>query len=187
LERKIIKTVRSRRAAHNKLVDTYDAAVVVHKKWSKLVDELKDAHELAQLEARADLDADGKIDVPELNLPPEPPVPQDPGDYVNLDPLDFWRDLAKELPYLAAAAKSFLSISISSAEIERLFSRAGLIINPLRNSLSRDKEEKFIIAGYNLTKGWKAARADGEGKITCARRIMGSLVDDSEADYDDDE
>jgi hypothetical protein len=74
--------------------------------------------------------------------------------------------------------------------MERLFSRAGLIIIPLRNSLpqrARDKEEKFIIAGYNLTKGWKAARADGEGKSTCARRIMGSLVDDSEADYDDDE
>ena len=88
MERKIIKTVRSRRAARNKLVDAYDAAVVVHKEWSKLVDELNDAHdsELAQLEARANLDADGKTNVPELKLPPEPPVPQDPGDYVNLDP-----------------------------------------------------------------------------------------------------
>ena len=127
--------------------------------------------------------------MPELKLPPEPPVPQDPGDYVNLDP----RLLARFSQGVAVSRCEIFSIeSISSAEIERLFSRAGLIIKPLRNSLpqrARDKpgEEKFIIAGYNLTKGWKAARADGEGKSTCARRIMGSLVDDSEADYDDDE
>ena len=173
--------MRNRRAAHNRLVEAYDNAVDEHKTWSKLVDDLKSDHDLAKLDAAAN----GKNDMPELNLPPEPPVPQDPGDYVDLDPLDFWREIANELPYLAAAAKSFLSISISSAEIERLFSRAGLIINPLRNRLSKDKEEKFILAGYNLTKEWKAARADGEGKDACARRIMSSFFD--EADNDDDE
>ena len=65
---------------------------------------------------------------------------------------------------------------------------ASAVPGPIVSASAPKKNVEVKPTTDNRTVGdWKAARADGEGKITCARRIMGSLVDDSEADYDDDE
>ena len=115
-------------------------------------------------------------------------LPVDPGDYVNVDALAFLKECAADVPLLVTPAKSLLAISISGAEPERLFSRVGVVINPLRNSLGAEKEELFILGSYNKAKEWKAARLAKAGvpRKTTAE-IVGTLFKRDELDISDDD
>lgn len=60
--------------------------------------------------------------------------------------LDWWRDHAAELPLLSSLARSVFSIQAASAEAERLFSLAGLVMTLLRNRLGEAGSAQVIIA-----------------------------------------
>uniref|UniRef100_A0A914MD40 HAT C-terminal dimerisation domain-containing protein n=1 Tax=Meloidogyne incognita TaxID=6306 RepID=A0A914MD40_MELIC len=55
-----------------------------------------------------------------------------------------------EWPILSKIAKHFLSAPCTSAEAERLFSSAGLIINNLRKSLLQENAEMLLFLHHNL-------------------------------------
>ena len=50
--------------------------------------------------------------------------------------LGFWKDNSARLPILSKVARKVLAISGTSCDVERLFSRAGLICSALRNRLA---------------------------------------------------
>lgn len=51
------------------------------------------------------------------------------------DPLPWWQERSKMLPHLALLARRVLCIPASSAESERIFSSAGLIVSKKRQRL----------------------------------------------------
>ena len=66
-------------------------------------------------------------------------------------------------------------ISISLAEVERLFSRGGLVLTSRRNRLGATKEELFLLTPYNLTREWKeSGSAAGEEESIIMRRLFAS-------------
>ena len=57
---------------------------------------------------------------------------------VDVDPLECWKSEQKNYPTLAALAQKYLCICGTSVSLERLFSKAGYIVNVHRNRLSPD-------------------------------------------------
>ncbi|XP_038061666.1 uncharacterized protein LOC119732280 [Patiria miniata] len=55
-----------------------------------------------------------------------------------LSALQFWQDMAKKLPTLYKLACKVLSVPASSAPVERIFSRGGIIMRPHRARLSAE-------------------------------------------------
>ena len=51
------------------------------------------------------------------------------------DPIQYWHDLRFKYPRLSRMALEFFTIQYMSAECERLFSAAGLMVTPERNRL----------------------------------------------------
>nr|CAD2136870.1 unnamed protein product [Meloidogyne enterolobii] len=67
------------------------------------------------------------------------------------DPYGFWTgDNTVKWPILSKIATRFLSAPCTSAEAERLFSSAGLIINNLRKSLLQENAEMLLFLHHNL-------------------------------------
>ncbi|KAK8011867.1 hypothetical protein PG989_000127 [Apiospora arundinis] len=59
----------------------------------------------------------------------------DPFDQYVTDPIAYWRARRTKYPRLSQMALDTLTIPAMSAECERLFSAAGMLLNPLRSSL----------------------------------------------------
>ena len=52
------------------------------------------------------------------------------------NPYCFWKKYSSEFPVLALLAKPILSIPVSSASVERVFSQGGIIIRQHRSSMT---------------------------------------------------
>jgi hypothetical protein len=60
------------------------------------------------------------------------------------NPLQWWREHARDYPLLAAVARKWLSVPASSAASERVFSSAGLVVTKKRNRLKADKVATIV-------------------------------------------
>ena len=108
------------------------------------------------------------------------PVPYD-----SIKALIWWRDNRKKFPILAQFARRLLCLSISAAEIERFFSKCGLVMTTRRNRLCARKENLFLLTAYNVAREWNAARRAGGAD---EEAVMGSAFfgfDDDTLDVDD--
>eukprot|EP00899_Mesostigma_viride_P013261 jgi/Mesvir1/21936/Mv25317-RA.1 len=72
-----------------------------------------------------------------------PPIPKD------ADPLQFWEEHKTKLPTLFILACVYLCIMGTSCASERVFSQAGLMVTPLRNSLSPGLVQKMMFIKMN--------------------------------------
>jgi hAT family C-terminal dimerisation region len=68
------------------------------------------------------------------------------------DPIQYWHDLRFKYPRLSRMALDFLTIQPMSAECERLFSAAGLMVTPQRNRL-----EAHTIGICQVLRSWLRA------------------------------
>ena len=66
------------------------------------------------------------------------------------DPVDFWKNQEKYLPNLSLIAKDYLCISSSSANIERLWSKAEKVVTPSRSKLKPENVENILIVMSNM-------------------------------------
>ena len=99
-----------------------------------------------------------------------------------------WRANRGFFKFLAPVARLLLSIQISSAEVERLFSRGGIVLTPRRNRLGSEKREKFLVVGYNLSADWSVAVKAGEEGAEQRVALMNFYDECSGGlDFDDDE
>lgn len=67
----------------------------------------------------------------------------------NLDPLKWWKDHKYNYPFLHILAKKTLCCLGTSVPCERIFSKAGLILNDRRCRLKNDKVEMLLFLNYN--------------------------------------
>ena len=81
--------------------------------------------------------------------------------YVPIDTLTFWRTHEGHFKYYAVVARMLLAIQIASAEVERLFSRGGVMLTARRNRLGDEKLEKFFVTANNTVAAWKEERKAG--------------------------
>ena len=63
--------------------------------------------------------------------------------------------------YYPEFARMLLAIQIASAEVERLFSRGGIMFTARRNKLGNDKLEKLFVTAYNTVASWEVDRKAG--------------------------
>ena len=77
-------------------------------------------------------------------------------DYVKLplldydsDPLAWWKVNEKDFIHVARAARSVLSIPVSSAPVERIFSTEGKMFRPERTRLTAEKFESMMFITCN--------------------------------------
>ena len=61
----------------------------------------------------------------------------------------FWKALQSRLPLLAALAKAYIALPISSVDVERSFSKYGSVLSPLRFSLTEDHLRAYCALYYN--------------------------------------
>ena len=65
------------------------------------------------------------------------------------NPLDFWKSHSKEFPLLCKLAKHICSIPATSCDIDRQFSRVGLVVNQRRTNKSPGHVENiFLIRSF---------------------------------------
>jgi len=64
-------------------------------------------------------------------------------------PLEWWRENAHQYPTLATLARQYLAVPASTAEVERLFSQAGLQMTDRRNRMAADLLEDLLIIKVN--------------------------------------
>ena len=69
---------------------------------------------------------------------------------VESDPLKWWKLHAPSYPLLSNVSKKYLAILATSASSERLFSRSGKIVTPLRASLKPDKVDMLVFLSKNV-------------------------------------
>ena len=80
---------------------------------------------------------------------------QESGKILYADPLDWWRINAVKFPLLAVLARRLLTIPVSQAQSERMFSSAGQIVTQTRNRLSPENVE-LLVALKNI---WQQSKA----------------------------
>ena len=103
--------------------------------------------------------------------------------YAKVDALLFWREKKDELPLLAEVVPNFFCLDLVSSEIERFFSRCGIVMPPRRNRLGHRKEEIFMVASYNLTRDMKRVEGSRSRAEIAARNLWG--VDAGDLDESD--
>ena len=64
--------------------------------------------------------------------------------YKKVKPLTFWLENKDKYPILSQIARKYLQIPATSASSERFFSQGALIINKIRNKLSKETFEQII-------------------------------------------
>ena len=72
--------------------------------------------------------------------------------YLNDDPLEWWMKNEKRYPSLSLLAKHLLAIPATSVPSERMFSKAGCILNNKRSSLSSEMANQLIFLSHNRKK-----------------------------------
>lgn len=75
-----------------------------------------------------------------------PPLGLEPDDCV----LTWWTQHEAELPHLSRMARQFLAAQASSAAVERLFSKAGLVHTDLRKATSEEQMAHLLMASINV-------------------------------------
>ena len=73
-------------------------------------------------------------------------------------PLDWWRKNEDRYPKLSKAAKRIHCIPTTSTPSERIFSKAGFIINKTRSALLPANVNKLVFLAHNLR---RLERTDG--------------------------
>lgn len=110
-----------------------------------------------------------------------------PPAYEQVEPLSWWARRCQEFPLLMHFVRSLLCRSISAAEIERLFSKCGLVLTHLRNRIGSEKEDLYCLTSYNINREWKqalAAAGDADEEGVIAAVLLG--VEMELLDVDDD-
>lgn len=69
----------------------------------------------------------------------------------NMDPIKWWQEHKYNYPYLHILAKQTLCCLGTSVPCERIFSKAGLILNDRRCRLKSEKVEMLLFLNYNST------------------------------------
>ncbi|RXN13638.1 zinc finger BED domain-containing 1-like protein [Labeo rohita] len=69
---------------------------------------------------------------------------------VQSGPLAWWKQNSDRYPKLAFAAKHLLCVPATSTPSERIFSKAGYIVNKTRSSLLPENVDKLIFLAHNL-------------------------------------
>ncbi|GBN64396.1 Zinc finger BED domain-containing protein 1, partial [Araneus ventricosus] len=67
----------------------------------------------------------------------------------NKNPLKWWQEHGYNFPYLKKLVRKHFCPIVTSVPCERIFSRAGLILNERRTRLSSDKVKKLVFLNYN--------------------------------------
>ena len=62
--------------------------------------------------------------------------------------LTWWRENAETFPQVARVVRGLLSVPASSAEVERLWSKAGLVMRPHRNRVSTDLLRALVLTKH---------------------------------------
>ena len=65
----------------------------------------------------------------------------------DFDLLGFWRKVCPTLPLLGKVCQNTLCTQASGCDVERVFSRSGLLVNKLRGKLDPERTERFLFAG----------------------------------------
>lgn len=65
------------------------------------------------------------------------------------DPLDYWKAKRQSLPILYSIAVDVLSVPATSAPVERVFSKASLVLKKNRHNLSNEKMELEVFFKFN--------------------------------------
>lgn len=65
------------------------------------------------------------------------------------NPLNWWREQGYNFPYLQKFVRKHFCPIVTSVPCERIFSRAGQILNDRRTRLSSDKVKKLVFLNYN--------------------------------------
>ncbi|KAG2458114.1 WNT3A protein, partial [Polypterus senegalus] len=68
---------------------------------------------------------------------------------ITADITAFWRALEDRLPRLAAHAKVYIALLISSVDVERSFSKYGSVLSPLRYCLSQENLQAYSAVFFN--------------------------------------
>ena len=66
------------------------------------------------------------------------------------DPLHWWKLHNELYPLLSQVAKKYLCVPATSTVSERLFSRSGRIVTPIRSSLKPDSVEMLVFLSNNV-------------------------------------
>ncbi|CAH1398261.1 unnamed protein product [Nezara viridula] len=74
----------------------------------------------------------------------EEPLPSE-----NSDPLKWWREHSYNFPFLSKIVKQKFCTVVTSVPCERVFSKAGNILNERRTRLSSEKVKKLVFLKYN--------------------------------------
>ena len=69
---------------------------------------------------------------------------------IYVDPLLFWKNNEIKFIQLSRLAKAFLGIPVTSAYIERFFSKTGFIMRPHRRCMGDDLAEDLFYCKENL-------------------------------------
>ncbi|XDV26060.1 hypothetical protein PO909_029858 [Leuciscus waleckii] len=69
---------------------------------------------------------------------------------VQLGPLAWWKQNGDRYPELAFAAKHLLCVPATSTPSERIFSKAGYVVNKTRSSLLPENVDKLIFLTHNM-------------------------------------
>jgi len=69
-------------------------------------------------------------------------------DSIELDFVQFWKLNAALFPILARVARRVMAASACSSDVERLFSRSGIIFSPLRTNLNPSTLHKLTTLHY---------------------------------------
>lgn len=69
----------------------------------------------------------------------------------NENPLDWWRKSAHNYPYLSRLVRARCCALATSVPCERLFSKAGIILNERRRSLSAKKLKYLLFINVNIS------------------------------------
>jgi len=65
------------------------------------------------------------------------------------DVTTFWHATEDRLPTLAALAKAYIALPVSSVDVECSFSKYGSVLSPVRQSLSNDSLRAYCSVFYS--------------------------------------
>ena len=109
--------------------------------------------------------------------------------------IGFWKENSAELPTLSKVARRVLAVSGTSCDVERLFSRAGLICTALRSRLAPKTIQclsslhYYYAAEEKAQQSTRSASADGRAKrfavLTTALLIEAGDKDTSDSESED--